>query len=162
MPYLQQERKSGILTFVPPRPSSPPLALLLAQRGRWLDRAVITRLHERGWPTLTSAQSLVFASLDSGGTPLATLTERLGTTRQSTHELVAGLDNLGLLTLAPDQNDSRRRTVELTSDGRSFVRQATAIFAELEHQLAERLGPDRLQLLRETLAADWGSPHDVH
>ncbi|RIQ11336.1 MarR family transcriptional regulator [Jiangella rhizosphaerae] len=135
--------------------------MLLLQRGRWLDRVMTARLHARGWPKLTSAQSLVFASLHPESTPLAVLTERLGTTRQSTHELVTGLVKLGLISLVPDQDDPRRRSIELTPNGRRLARQAATIFAELERHLADQLGSDRLELLRDTLTAEWEPPQNT-
>ena len=126
-----------------------PLALLLLRASRWFDRRVIDGLEELGHPRLTAAQTLAFAHLDPEGTPPAELARRLGTTRQSTADLVAGLTRLGLLASEPDPGRTRGRLVVLTADGRSLAGDARELLAAEE----ERLPAARVRRLREALVA---------
>lgn len=124
-----------------------PLALLLLRASRWFDRQLLAGLEEAGWPPLTAAQSLVFAHLDAHGVAPATLARRLGTTRQGTHELVAGLARLDLLVVVPDPDRTRGRLVVLTGSGRELVRDARRLLRGLERSL----GVERAAALRRLL-----------
>lgn len=130
-----------------------PLALLLLRASRWFDAQLLEGLTRRGWPALTPAQSLVFAHLPAGGLPSAELARRLGTSRQATQELVAGLVRHDLLALT--LNPSRRggRLVTLTDRGQALTQDARGILAALERDLGEQ----RVAQLR-MLLGDLGEP----
>lgn len=126
----------------------PPLALVLLRASRWFDAQLLARLEERGWPRLTPPQSLVFAHLSEGGTPPSELARRLGTSRQATHELVAGMARLGLLGTVEDAGRARGRLVVLTPEGRALAADARTVLADLERTL----GAERVEALHDLLA----------
>lgn len=125
----------------------PPLALVLLRASRWFDAQLLERLEGRGWPRLTPAQSLVFAHLSEDGSSPSELSRRLGSSRQAAHELVAGLQALGLLDVIPDPARRRGRLVTLTPTGRRLARDARSVLADLEDQL----GQDRVDALHGLL-----------
>ncbi|WP_369832031.1 MarR family winged helix-turn-helix transcriptional regulator [Blastococcus sp. TF02A-26] len=135
----------------------PPLALLLLLASRWFDAQSLDRLEERGWPRLSPPQSLVFAYLNVSGTRPAELARRLGSTRQATHELVAGLVRLDLLEVAADPSRRNGKLVRPTSRGLDLTRDAYGILRELEDSA---FGARRSQTLRRLLA-DFGSRHPL-
>jgi len=124
-----------------------PLALLLLRASRWFDHQLLDRLEQQGWPRLSPAQSLVFAHLAPDGVAPATLARRLGTSRQATQDLVAGLARHGLLELVADPARQRGRLVTLTHAGQTLARDARAILADLE----ESIGAERAGALRDLL-----------
>lgn len=114
-----------------------PAALLLLHASRWFDEQLLTELARRGWPRLTSAQSLVFPHLDyERGVSYSELARSLGHSRQATHELVGGLERLGLIASAPDPDSGRRRHLTLTKRGRQMTDDARDVLAALERQFA--------------------------
>lgn len=125
-----------------------PLALLLLRASRWFDQQLLDRLEENGWPRLTPAQSLLFAQLPTEGISPAALARRLGTTRQSSHELLTGLVALDLLALVPDPDRRAGRLVQLTETGRALTRDAAGILAALE----QSLGAHAAEILRGLLS----------
>ncbi len=134
-----------------------PLALLLLRASRWFDRRVIEELERRGWPRLTSAQTLAFAHLDDDGTPPAELARRLGTTRQSTSDLVAVLVRLGLLEVRDDPGRARGRLVHLTARGRDLAADAREVLLADERDLpAVEVAAVRRALTRLALGDDAG------
>lgn len=144
------------LLYRPVVPDVPPLALLLLQASRWFDRQVLLELEAAGWPRLTPAQSLLFAEMDPAGISPAALSRRLGTTRQSAHDLVAGLVRLDLLSVEDDPARRGGRLVMLTSAGHALARDARQILAGLEG----RLDDAGTQRLRTALGELWPSPRE--
>jgi DNA-binding MarR family transcriptional regulator len=136
------------------------LARLLLEAFRWFDDALRARLASSGVPQLTTSESMVFPYLDEGGTRPALLAKRLGITRQSTQSLVRGLIQKGMVELVDDPNDGRAKQVVLTKLGRRTVPIALATFAELERELASRIGDRNAKQLRTALEADWGRTPD--
>lgn len=136
--------------------SNPPLALLLLQASRWFDEQLLDTLEQRGWPRLTSAQSLVFAHLPAEGIAPAGLARRLGHTRQATSDLLTRLVRFDLLALTPDPARRAGRLVQLTVRGRALARDAYAVLAELE----QRYGAERSAGLR-ALLTDVATPTAV-
>lgn len=128
-----------------------PLALLLLRASRWFDRQLLEGLAGQGWPRLSPAQSLVFAHLPPDGIPPAELARRLGTSRQATQDLVAGLVRHELLALTPNPARRGSRLVTLTPNGEALTSAAQRLLAHLERSL----GSERVQTLR-TLLADIG------
>ncbi len=135
-----------------------PLARLLLDRFRWADRALRSRLAARGWPEMTPAQSLVFASIDLDGTRPSELARRIGVSRQAVHQTIAELVELDLLTLTADPVDGRAKLVVVTDAGRRNISAARESLTEIESELRARIGDDSVAALRDALTADWGSP----
>ena len=112
-----------------------PLALLLLRASRWFDRQLLAGLADRGWPTLSPAQSLVFAYLNPSGTTPAELARRLGQSRQATQQLVQGLLAHDLLTLVPNPVRRGGLLIRLTNRGRALTEDARQLLQILEEQL---------------------------
>ncbi len=136
------------------------LGQLLLRAFRWFDESLLNALHAAGWPELTRAHSLVFAQLDSAGTRTAEIARRAGISRQAVHQTVQELQRLGLATLVLDPTNRSAKLVVPTDRGRDSIRVAKAALAKLEGELAQRLGRQRVQALRQALEADWGPAID--
>jgi DNA-binding MarR family transcriptional regulator len=139
-------------------PNEAPLGQLLLQAFRWFDESLLKTLANRGWPELSHAQSLVFAHLDRGGTRISELARRTGVSRQAMHRTVGDLEELGLLNLATDPTNQSAKLVILTEKGQANVAAALEAFADIEVELASRIGPSTVQELRSALSAGWGEP----
>jgi DNA-binding MarR family transcriptional regulator len=136
------------------------LGQLLLRAFRWFDESLVSALRAAGWPELTRAHSLIFAQLDPGGTRTAEIARRAGISRQAVHQTVQELQQLGLVSLVPDATNRSAKLVVPTDRGRDSIRVAKATLADLEGQLAQRLGRDQVQALRQALEADWGPTID--
>lgn len=135
-----------------------PLARLLLDRFRWADKALRSRLAAKGWPEMTPAQSLVFASIDLDGTRPSELARRIGVSRQAVHQTITELVAVDLLTLTPDPADGRAKLAVVTDEGRRNIAAAQESLAEIEADLQTRIGAPAVAGLRAALSADWGSP----
>src|SRR5437667_3997414 len=97
---LQQEGKNS-------------LARLMLPLYRAFNALAQEKYAARGHAVLTTAHTLLFANMDSDGTRIVTLAERMGTTKQFTGRLVHQLDQRHYLTTEPDPSDRRATIVRI-------------------------------------------------
>jgi len=89
-------------------------------------------------------------SLAAGPLNLAQVAQAIGADPSYTTIIVNELQALGLLSRTPDARDRRRKTVELTPDGRKALRKAQAIISRPPSPLRD-LPPADLLRLQEIL-----------
>jgi DNA-binding MarR family transcriptional regulator len=129
------------------------IAVLMRDGFTALNDRVLQRLAEEGHGAVRPAHSAVFEFLDETGTTVSTLAERAQMTKQGMAELVRHLEDHGYVTREPDPDDRRAKLVLLTPAGREVVGIAQRLVPELEQQVADLVGTERAQALREDLTA---------
>ncbi|MFJ6064031.1 MarR family winged helix-turn-helix transcriptional regulator [Streptomyces tendae] len=137
-------------------PADRNLPQLLGDARRWFDEALLAALEASGASHVSLTQLGLFSVLDEDGTTVSELARRMGVTRQTAHQAVHGLVQLGLLEQAPDPTSARRRLIRRTPVGRRAHQQADRVLRRLEETLAERIGRDAVAALRAALEAPWG------
>lgn len=123
--------------------------LLATARERFVAEAQ-RRLHAAGFSEV-AGNGVVFRWLDPAGSRLAEMVERSGMTKQAFGEHVASLEQHGYLTRVGDPADGRAKLVVPTQRGLAARAEARRIFAEVEAEWAELVGPRELETVRETL-----------
>lgn len=92
------------------------------------------------------------------------LARYLGITKQSTSEVVGALERTGAVRRAPHPSDGRARVLLLTDEGRTKLDAGRRRWDALEHEWADLVGCDRLDVVREALegylAADLAARDD--
>jgi DNA-binding MarR family transcriptional regulator len=137
---------------VPDAPAGePPLARLFAIAYRLLIDGLHDRLQALGWTDVRPAFGFVLlAARDrpTSGTELAAL---LGTTKQAASKLVDAMVAAGYVQRAAGTEDGRQRPVHLTARGQELLRSVEQIYAELEQDWAQVIGPAQVQRMRADL-----------
>jgi len=128
------------------------LAILLREPFRAIDRRLMERLIARGHPEVRSVHGNVFQYLDDDGTRVSLLAERAQVSKQAMAQLVAHLEAHGYVERVADPADGRAKLVRATGRGREVYAVAREVVAEVDAQLAERLGEAKLRRLRTLLA----------
>src|SRR5687767_4234260 len=119
------------------------LAVLLREAFVALNDLVVARLAERGHSAVRAAHGAVFQYLDDTGTTVSLLAARAQMTKQAMAELVHYLEDHGYVVRVPSPTDRRAKLVLPTDRGREVITIAQRLVPELEHQIADLLGPDR-------------------
>ncbi|RVT94201.1 MarR family winged helix-turn-helix transcriptional regulator [Sphingomonas crocodyli] len=132
------------------------LMLRIFQRLVWLDDGLQARLHDRGWPDVSRAQSMVMINVTAGIVRPAEIARKVGVSRQAVHTTINQMIALGMVQLAPDPDDGRHKVVELTEMGEQMRHDAQAAMGEMTRALTDRIGGDRLAALLDAMRADWG------
>jgi len=95
--------------------------------------------------------SAVFAQIGPDGARLTELARGANMTPQAMGELVDELEDLGYLTRQPDPTDGRAKLIILTTLGMRVIEAGTETIVGLESRIAEILGEDGHEQLREML-----------
>jgi DNA-binding MarR family transcriptional regulator len=111
------------------------------------------RLAERGFADIRHAHGCVFRWVEPDGTRLTELAELAGHSKQAVGEFVCDLEARGYVERVPDPLDGRAKIIRLTERGGEAKAVARELFAEIEKEWAERIGPERVEALRDALEA---------
>ena len=120
------------------------------------SRALEERLHEglreAGYGDVRPAHYAVFRYLGPEGSRVTELAEAAGMTKQSMGELVGYLERCRYVERRVDPRDRRAKIVVPTEKGRRGIEAAAERIAEIEAELAGRMGDERLEELVGSLA----------
>lgn len=114
------------------------LISVLRQTSRLMVDEITVRLEAAGHPDLPPRFHPVFENIEPDGTRLTVLAARAGLTHQSIGEVVAELEQRGLVERVRDPIDKRARLVRLTDAGHEVVRAALAAIAAIERDWTKR------------------------
>ena len=129
------------------------LAALMRETFVTLNNLIIVRLAERGHGAVRQSHGAVFQYLDDTGTTVSVLAERAQMTKQAMAELVQHLETHGYVVRVPDPTDRRAKLVQPTERGLEVFAIAQELVPELEDQIRQVIGADRVQALWNDLEA---------
>ncbi len=132
-----------------------PLGFLLLDGARWFAEGLAARLAASGLE-LTRAEAQVLVALEDEGQRTSELGRRLGVSRQAAHQVVRGLTASGHVRQVVDPRNHSAKRVQYTAKGREAATAVRKVFADMEWDLAIRVGPMRVANLRRALEPDWG------
>jgi len=128
-----------------------PLLRLLGLATRQMATDLNDKLVEAGVTGHRDSWNNVMPHIPPAGIRLTELAARAGMTKQAMAELVAEIEHRGYLRRTTDPADRRAKIIEFTDQGWATVHRALAALAELEAEIAGRLGEPEVSQLRSTL-----------
>lgn len=128
------------------------LSLLSLFAGWALADELQGRLAADGFSDLRFADGLVFQQLVPGPATVGALAAAAGVTQQAASKAVTDLERRGYVSRGADPDDGRARRVALTARGEAAVAAGRRHRADLDDELARRLGPRRVAAARRLLA----------
>jgi DNA-binding MarR family transcriptional regulator len=137
------------MSLEPISPPPRPLPALLTE----VKIAAVDKLRERiadaGHPEIREGHGCVFGFIDlEHGSRLTELAASAGLTKQAVGEAVTELERLGYVSRVRDPHDGRAKIIKLTDRGMDAVIKGRRIFAEIEREWAEQIGPELVAAMR--------------
>jgi DNA-binding MarR family transcriptional regulator len=121
-------------------------------------KALVDRLRserpDEASPPLTVVHGLAARALvGRDNVTTVELARHLRITKQSASEVVAVLEQRGIVRRAPHPNDGRARVLLLTAAGKARLAESRPRWEQLENEWAELVGRDHLDVMRSALEA---------
>jgi len=126
----------------------------------WVDDALQNYMREHAQFSLPRAQSMLMVCIGAGVQQQSEMANVLRVSKQAVQQGIRELVAKRLVEIVPDPENRRNRIVRFTEEGRSVREIARRGIAEVERELAERIGTDRVWLLQQILELPWGAPPD--
>lgn len=129
-------------------PTVPALIQMLAASA---GPRVSAAFAEAGLDGIRPGQALALVPLVGGGRHASDIAEQLGVSRQAVAQAVSALERHDYVARIVDPDDARAKVIELRPRGVQALRVMRSSALELEQRWTDRLGAERLELLREAL-----------
>jgi len=118
--------------------------LILGSRLRRLSERIladINRIYREGEIPFEPAWFPLFFILErEKSITVSLMAQRLRVTQPAVSQTAVNLESRGLVTLEPDPDDRRRRTIRLTAAGEALLKEIRPVWDSLEERLQEILG----------------------
>lgn len=126
---------------------------LLMKCARLFNETAIARVRAASGQPIRAAHTALFPHIDLEGTRLTELARRLGVTKQAVAQLVDDLEAMGIVERVPDPRDGRAKLIGFSAAGRAGMFDGLAMLGELEAELGEEIGEEKMAQLHESLVA---------
>jgi DNA-binding MarR family transcriptional regulator len=134
------------------------VALALLKDFYWVELGIRSYLRSRGNPELTRSEGIIIANITLGYDRPSEIARQLGVSRQAVHQQLRNMQDKGIVTLEPDSDDRRGKTVRITDLARRMNEDGIVAMSILWNELERRLGRAELRHAARVLTADWGPP----
>jgi len=129
------------------------LIRLLFRATNAMTAELTRRLQARGWTRFQPSFPRLLSQMDTEGTSISRLAERLGTSRQAISQLARSVEEAGLIERVPHPTDGRSVVLRSTPDGRRLSIAVLEVLDEIEAEYAALIGKTRLAELKQLLDA---------
>ena len=146
-------RDAGLARVRGNRPTVPPLIFMTSHLVEWIESRHMALFHAAGFTDARRAFNAVFIYLPADGCRLTELATRASMTKQAMGELVDELVRLDYLARFPDPKDGRAKIILRAERGLAAHEATLKIFSQIDAELAEMFGAERLERLRADLVA---------
>ncbi|TVX93522.1 MarR family winged helix-turn-helix transcriptional regulator [Paenibacillus agilis] len=127
------------------------LTALLAGSISILIRELHEQLHEIGYEHIRPAHGFLFKRITPDGATGIEIAEYLGITKQAVSKMVDHLEENGYVQRTNHPTDMRGKLIVLTEHGKLAIQAKEKIVAEIEQRWAERIGVERMNMLKRDL-----------
>lgn len=125
---------------------------LFQRAARSYSELALEKLTEHGYADLSLFHTALISNLEVEGSHISDIAERAGVTKQAMGQLAKELEAKGLIQRAPDPHDKRAVLLKFTEQGINFLEVAYQIKLEIEAEYAQRIGADKMVILRDLLS----------
>jgi DNA-binding MarR family transcriptional regulator len=127
------------------------LLRLLFRATQSMNGDMAERVRARGFTDFQSSFTAVLAHIDTEGTRVTELAERMGTSRQAVSQLLQAVEARGYIERVPDPDDGRAVIARHTDRGRKILLTAITAMQSIEDEYGAILGANSVASLKRLL-----------
>ena len=126
------------------------------------ERHIATRrITEQAWDEeseirISNSEWVIMAHIYKQQPTIASVTKNLDITRKAIHKFIKNLAAKGLVEVKNVENNKKEKCIRLTALGEACHEKHEILKQRLEVQIANKIGADQLNILKDMLKADWG------
>ena len=126
------------------------------------ERHITTRrISEKAWNDnsefhISNSEWYIMARIYKKQPTIAYVTKNVDISRQAIHKFIKNLASKGLVEVKNVENNKKEKCIRLTAFGEECYEKNEALKAQLENRIAEKIGTDQMEILKDILKSDWG------
>jgi DNA-binding MarR family transcriptional regulator len=105
---------------------------------------------------LSNSEWFIIARIYKKQPTIAYVSRNVDISRQATHKFIKQLASKGLVEVSDAKDNKKEKSIRLTQLGEACYEKNEALKADLEKKIADNIGDEQLQLLKDILKSDWG------
>ncbi|EOU1825392.1 MarR family transcriptional regulator [Clostridium perfringens] len=126
---------------------------LISEKHIILRRSVEERWAELEEEDISHTEALLLAKINMGKISIAEVARQANISRQAMFKCAKKLEMRGYLKFVV--NESNNKYTELTDKGKDYCKKSTKLKEQMEREIAEVLGKEKVEVLKDLLSRDW-------
>ncbi|WP_394898003.1 MarR family winged helix-turn-helix transcriptional regulator [Clostridium perfringens] len=126
---------------------------LISEKHIILRRGVEERWAEFEEEDISHTEALLLAKINMGKISIAEVARQANISRQAMFKCAKKLEVRGYLKFVV--NESNNKYTELTDKGKDYCKKSTKLKEQMEREIAEVLGKEKVEVLKDLLSRDW-------
>ncbi len=123
--------------------------------------SLLRRITEKAWNVqseipISNSEWYIMARIYKKQPTISYVNKNVDISRQAIHKFIKNLSAKGLVEVNDVVNNKKEKWVQLTALGQECYEKNKALKAQLETQIAEKIGVDQITLLKNLLQTEWG------
>jgi DNA-binding MarR family transcriptional regulator len=128
---------------------------MLSERHLQLRKITEKRWNDSSDIYLSNSEWFIMARIYKKQPTIAYVTKHVDISRQATHKFIKSLEAKGLVEINNVENNKKDKCIRLTKLGEECFEKNESLKANLEIEIANKIGPEQLKLLKDFLKLDW-------
>ena len=130
---------------------------LLHEKAEWIADLLRWSSPEAARSEFSGAEGKIFGTLRGRELTVSEIARLRSISRQAVHRTVSGLVERGFLELKLADGSKRDKVVVITPAGQKLRKNVGEQLETIENEIAQAIGTERLETLREILQQDWSA-----
>ncbi len=122
---------------------------------------MIKRVTEELWNNsndiyISNSEWFIIAKIYKKNPTISYINKQVNISRQATHKIIRSLESKGLVEISGVKDNKKEKSIRLTTLGDACYEKNESLKAGLENKIANQIGRENLESIKEVLKEDWG------
>jgi DNA-binding MarR family transcriptional regulator len=123
--------------------------------------SLVRSISEKAWNNqseiyISNSEWYIMARIYKRQPSISYVTKNVEISRQAIHKFIQKLSEKGLVEIKNVENNKKEKCIQLTALGEECYEKNEALKAQLENKIAEKIGKEQVNILKDILKLDWG------